>query len=159
MDAARRRQLIQQYRQGPAAIEAALAGITEAELDARPAPEAWTAREIVHHLADSEMTSALRLRRLVVEDAPFIQGYDQDEFVRRLSYAGRPIASSFKAFAGARESTAELLDQLTDDDWGRSGTHNEIDGPYSIDDWLEIYSVHAHDHADQIREARASATA
>lgn len=158
MDETKRQQLIARYKEGPGVIEEALAGITEAELDARPAPGEWTAREIVHHLADSEMTSAIRLRRLIVEDAPAITGYDQDEFVRVLSYPKRPIAASFKAFAGARESTAEILDQLTAADWAKAGTHNEIDGPYGVEDWLTIYAAHAHNHADQIRRARASAS-
>jgi hypothetical protein len=156
MDQAARQQLIQQYKDGPQVVETALAGITEAELDARPGPDEWTAREIVHHLADSEMTAAIRLRRLIVEDSPEIIGYDQEEFVRVLSYPGRPIAASFRAFAAARESTAEILDQLAEADWERAGTHSES-GRYSVTDWLEIYGRHAHDHAEQIRRARASA--
>ena len=64
----------------------ALQGATEEMLDARPRADAWTAREIVHHLADSEMTAAIRLRLLLVEDRPKILGYDQDAFVRRLHY-------------------------------------------------------------------------
>ncbi|MDQ3692968.1 MAG: DinB family protein [Chloroflexota bacterium] len=159
MDGATRQRLVAQYKDGPRVIEDALAGITDAELDARPAPGEWTTREIVHHLADSEMTSAIRLRRLIAEPAPAMVGYDQDEFVRALSYPGRPIAGSFQAFAGARASTAEILDQLSEIDWGRAGTHNEIDGPYGAEDWLRIYAGHAHDHADQIRVARASAAA
>ena len=63
MDITQRRQLVQQYREGHAAVVAALEGATDAELDRRPARGKWTAREIVHHLADSEMTSAIRLRR------------------------------------------------------------------------------------------------
>jgi hypothetical protein len=156
MDETSRKQLIDRYKDGPRVIEAALAGITEAELDARPGPDEWTAREIVHHLADSEMTAAIRLRRLIVEEAPVIVGYDQEAFVRVLSYPSRPVAASFRAFAAARESTAETLDQLVEADWKRAGTHSES-GPYSVEDWLSIYGVHAHDHADQIRRARSSA--
>ena len=65
MDASTRRTLIDQYRAGYAAVVDALAGADDAALDRRPGPGAWSAREIVHHLADSEMTSAIRLRRLI----------------------------------------------------------------------------------------------
>jgi len=61
--------LIAQYRDGYAAVAEALLKITPEELDARPGPGRWTPREIVHHLADSETTSAIRLRRLLAEDA------------------------------------------------------------------------------------------
>lgn len=152
MDTERRQQLVEQYRQGYSAVVRALDGISEAELDRRPAPGKWTAREIVHHLADSEMTSAIRLRRLIAEDDPVIVGYDQEEFARRLRY-DRPIAASLGALKAARETTCEILDRLTDADWQRTGTHSES-GPYSVLKWLEIYAVHAHDHADQIRRAR-----
>src|SRR5438270_13545620 len=60
-----RRALIDRYAHGHQAVLEALSGATDAELDARPA-EGWSAREVVHHLADSEMTSAIRLRRLLV---------------------------------------------------------------------------------------------
>ncbi len=154
MDAARRRQLVEQYRAGYEVIAAALAGLDEAALDRRPADGGWTAREVVHHTADSEMTSAIRLRRLIAEDDPSIVGYDGDEFARRLHYGERPIEPALASIAAARATTAQILDGLSDADWQRTGTHSES-GPYSVEHWLEIYAVHCDDHADQIRRAAA----
>jgi hypothetical protein len=155
MDTEERTKLIAQYRDGYSAVAEALLKITPEELDARPAPNRWTAREIVHHLADSEMTSAIRLRRLLAEDHPQIQGYDKEEFARRLHYE-RPHESSLEAFRYARTTTAELLECLQPADWLREGTHSE-NGRYTVETWLRIYAEHAHKHARQIREARASA--
>jgi DinB superfamily len=154
LDASTRRTLIAQYRAGYDAVVDALAGADDAALDRRPAPGKWSSREIVHHLADSEMTSAIRLRRLIAEENPTIVGYDQDVFAQRLHY-DRPIASSLEAFRWARVSTAEILDRLTDADWTRAGTHSET-GVYPLTRWLEIYAEHAHKHAGHIRRARAS---
>jgi len=151
----RQRALIARYEDGYRVVTVALANITEAELDAREAPAEWSPREVVHHLADSEMTSAIRLRRLLAEDRPTIHGYDQEEYARRLRY-DRSIAASLAAFEAARRTTAELLRLMTEDDWTREGTHSES-GRYTILDWLEIYAAHAHDHADQIGRARAAA--
>ena len=110
---------------------------------------------MVHHLADSEMTSAIRLRLLVATDNPQIVGYDQDEFARTLHY-DRPIAASLDAFKAARRATAEILDRMTEADWARAaGTHSEH-GRYTVDTWLEIYAAHAHAHAEQILVARAA---
>jgi len=155
MDLQTRRKLTAQYTDGYRAVADALAGATETELDARPAPDKWSARQIVHHLADSEMTSAVRLRNLLATDNVAIVGYDQDVFAKRLHY-DRPIAASLAAFKAARETTAELLDRIAEADWTREGTHTEH-GRYGMDTWLRIYAVHAHDHADQIRRARAAA--
>ena len=154
MDRAQRQKLIDQYKDGYRIVSEALAGATDEELDARPAPGKWTAREVVHHLADSEMTSAVRLRVLLGSDRPHIVGYDQERFARVLHY-DRPIAASLDAFKAARRATAEILDRMTEAEWASEGTHNEI-GRYTAERWLEIYAAHAHGHAEQIRVARAS---
>lgn len=155
MDAQERAQLIARYKDGYREVASALEGATDKELDARPAPGKWTAREIVHHLADSEMTSAIRLRLLVAEENAMIRAYDEKEFATRLHY-NRPIANSLLAFQAARLSTGDLLEAMTEADFARTGTHPEH-GRYGVDRWLEIYAEHAHKHADQIRRARASA--
>jgi hypothetical protein len=155
MDDQERRKLIAQYRDGYRAVAEVLDGISEKELDARSAPGRWSAREIVHHLADSEMTAAVRVRLLLAQDGPTIQGYDQDEFARRLHY-DRPHQTSLEAFRWARQSTAELLERLSVDQWIREGTHTEA-GQYGVEKWLQTYAGHAHKHARQIREARDAA--
>jgi hypothetical protein len=155
MEKARRHELIERYKTGPTVVEEALAGITDAELDARPESGEWTAREVVHHLGDSEMTSAIRLRRLLAEDNPTIVGYDEEEFARRLFYGERAIEASLEAMRAARRTTAEILDRLSEEQWARGGTHS-ASGPYGVETWLEIYTAHAHDHANQIRRARES---
>lgn len=155
MDTQTRAQFIVKYKDGYREVASALKGASDKDLDAHPAPGKWSAREIVHHLADSEMTSAVRLRLLVAEENTAIRPYDENQFAARLHYQ-RPIASSLLAFQAARQSTGELLDAMTDADFAKTGTHPEH-GSYGVDRWLEIYAEHAHKHADQIRRARASA--
>ena len=154
MDAQARKDLIAKYKDGYRVVAEALVGAKDAELDTRPAPGKWTAREVVHHLADSEMTSAIRLRLLLAVDKPVINGYDQEEFARRLHYE-RPHEASLELFRYARMATAELLDCLEPADWLREGTHSES-GRYTVEDWLRIYAEHAHKHARQILVARAA---
>ena len=152
MNADERRSLIDQYRDGVAEVHRALDGATTEELDRRPAPKEWTAREVAHHLADSETMSTIRLSRLLAEDAPLIQAYDENQFAERLHY-DRPIDQSLAVFAAVRAANVELLMTLTEPEWQRAGTHSD-DGPYSVETWLQIYAAHGHDHADQIRRAR-----
>ncbi len=148
-----RTELLDRYRSGYAAVEGALAGITDDELD-RPGPDdGWSARQVAHHLADSEATAFVRLRRLIAEDGPTIVGYDEPEYAQRLHYE-RPIGSSLAVLAAVRAASLELLESLTPAEWDRRGTHTES-GAYSVDDWLGIYANHSHDHAAQIRTARA----
>jgi hypothetical protein len=155
MDADKRKELIDQYKDGYRVVAEALLGAEDQDLDARPAPGKWTAREVVHHLADSEMTAAVRARLLIALDRPKIVGFDQEEFARRLYY-DRPIEASLESFKAVRRATAELLERATDDEWRRPGTHTEH-GAYTLERWLEIYSSHAHKHAEQIIVARDAA--
>ncbi len=156
MDRETRQQLIDAYKDGYRVVAEALAGAKSDELDTAPGEGKWTVREIVHHLADSEMTSAIRLRLLIASANPPISGYDQEEFARKLYYTDRPIEASLDAFNAARRSTAEILDRLTEAEWLREGTHTEH-GRYTVHKWLEIYASHAHLHAQQILVARDAA--
>lgn len=147
-----RAELIEKYRQGAARMAGSLLGLTPSELDYKPSDGGWSPREVVHHTADSELTSAIRLRRLLAEDNPEIIGYDGDLFARKLYYARRPVQPALDAIRGARETSASILDCLDDGDFRRAGTHSEL-GPYSVDTWLRIYAKHCHDHAEQIERA------
>jgi DinB family protein len=155
MDRDERDQLIAQYKDGYRVVAEVLLKITPEELDASPAPGKWTVRQIVHHLADSEMTGAVRFRLLVAEDRPAIKGYDQDRFAERLYY-NRPHEASLDLFRSARVSTAELMACLSEAEWQREGTHTDV-GRFGLDTWLRTYGPHAHQHADQIRIARGAA--
>ena len=148
-----RQALIAQYKAGYDEVARSLEGFPAASLSAHPLPGKWSAREIVQHLADSEMNSAIRLRKLLTEESPQIQGYDQEDYARRLRYNERDIAPALDALRGARATTGQLLDSMTEDDWAREGTHTES-GRYTAEDWLRIYAAHAHNHAAQIRRLR-----
>jgi hypothetical protein len=88
------------------------------------------------------MTAAIRLRRLIAKDALTIQGYDQEEYARRLFYAERPIDASVVGVAAARRTTAEILDQLDEEQWATGRPQTES-GPYGVEAWFEIYAAHA----------------
>jgi hypothetical protein len=148
-----RQTLITQYKDGYMEVLRNILDFPENSLTAHPIPGKWSAAEIVHHLTDSESTSSLRLRRLLVEDHPLIVGYDQDEYAAKLHYTERDIKPSLEAFRYARETTAQLLDLMTEEDWRREGTHSES-GSYTTEDWLRIYAAHAHNHAAQIGRLR-----
>ncbi len=148
-----RQKLIAQYAEGYEEVVKSLEGFPENQLTAHPLEGKWSACEIVHHLADSEMTSAIRLRKLLAEDRPTIQNYDEADYAVRLKYNERPMQHALDALRGARATTTELLNLVSEEDWQREGSHPEH-ARYSVEDWLRIYAAHAHNHAAQIRRLR-----
>lgn len=157
MTSEERDRLIAQYSAGYHEVESALAGFPPAALTAHPFSGKWSAREIVHHLSDSESISAQRLRRLISEEHPVIQGYDQDAWAVLLRYNLRDHAPALELFRAVRATTAQLLPGLSEEDWKRPGWHTES-GVYTATHWLQIYAAHAHNHAAQITRLKTALT-
>ena len=120
----------------------------------RHAPGEWSARQTIHHLADSETMAYTRLRRLAAEPEPVIQGYDEGAWAdsRLLGYAELPVEGSIALLRAVRVGSAALLARLGEADLDRTGTHTEA-GPYTLRRWIETYARHPFDHGGQIERA------
>jgi hypothetical protein len=128
--------------------------ITDQNLD-RHVEGGWSARQIVHHVADSETQSYARLRRLLAEpEGSSIQGYDEAAWAENstLGYRELPIKQSVVVFIAVRSSTLDILRRLEPADLERFGVHSES-GPYSVATWLDVYTRHPREHAAQLLEA------
>ena len=121
-------------------------------------PDGWSARQVIHHMADSEVQSYARLRRLLAEpEGSIIQGYDEAAWAQCqvLGYEELPIQPSLDAIRAVRNSSHIILTRLTESDLNRFGTHTES-GPYTVSDWLRIYTEHPREHGDQLLRALQS---
>ena len=142
---------IEEYKKATETFIAIASKLTEIELD-KPQNDSWNARQVVHHVADSEAQSYARLRRLIAEPGTQIQGYDEAGWGENetLGYKVLPIEISLAVFSAVRASSLEILKRLTEEQLGNSGVHTES-GEYTLKTWLETYINHPIEHADQIR--------
>jgi DinB family protein len=152
---AERTKLIDQYAAGPRRLRAALATVPKEALQWRPKPGEWSAHEVVVHCSDSETQSASRIRVLISEKDPVIQGYDQEQWARDFDYPAHPIDAALAAVDGVRDNTTALIRRLPESAWSKVGRHTES-GRYTAEDWLQIYADHLENHARQI-EANVAA--
>lgn len=141
--------LIHRYVSGPGRLRAAFERVPEGARKWRPGPEKWSAHEVVCHAADSETIAAARIRFLLSEKDPVIQGYDQAQWARDFDYHRLSSGPALAAVEAVRANTAPLLRLLSDREWQRSGKHSESGG-YSAEDWLRIYADHLEKHSRQI---------
>lgn len=148
-----RKELLALYKRGPLALKKALTGLTAKDLDAHPIKGEWSVREIVCHLADGEQISAVRLRRLLVEDSPLLPGYDAAAYAKKERYDKIPLPVALAAFESARGMSFAVLNNISPADWKRAGTHSEY-GPYSVERWLQANANHVINHIKQIMEVR-----
>ena len=142
---------VNSYAQATAEFLNVVNELTESQLDASHSG-GWSARQVIHHVADSEAQSYARLRRLIAEPGTQIQGYDEASWGENetLGYKDLPIAHSLDVFKAVRASSLEIIKRLTPAQLDNSGTHSES-GEYTIKTWLETYINHPLEHAAQIR--------
>jgi hypothetical protein len=148
-----RQALLETYRTAPARLAVVIDGLRPEEIDGRPTPDDWTAREIVHHLADAEIISAARLRAIVHEDNPPLIAFDEAGYARRFDYGDRPLAGALALLTAARQSNVEIMERLAADEWERAGNHPEY-GRYTISRLLATHAPHAPAHIAQIEANR-----
>ena len=115
----------------------------------------WSARQVIHHVADSEAQSYARLRRLLAEPAgSVIQGYDEAAWAQcpQLGYTELPVAHSLDVFKAVRLASLDVLGRLRESDLERFGEHSES-GRYTLATWFAVYTEHPRAHAAQLLEA------
>ena len=145
--------LLERFRRGAELVAVVSTGAAGAELDYRPAPDKWSVRQIVNHLADSEIVGVARFRRVIAEDNPTLIGFDQNLWADRLDYHRRKFSPTLETFRRMRSENHELLKELPEETYQRAGTHSER-GRLTLLDLLRIYTEHAEQHAQQIRQVR-----
>src|SRR5271156_3073874 len=114
--------LLERFRRGPELLAVATTGAAGTELDFKPEGK-WSVRQIVCHLADSEATGTMRFRQLVAEEHPVMSGWDQDAWASKLDYEKRKISQALELFRVLRAANYELLKDLPEEAYSRTGTH------------------------------------
>jgi hypothetical protein len=141
--------------QTPAALERFLDTIP-AQIAARPeAPGKWSIRDVIQHLADSELVGGFRLRMVLAHDRPPLVGYDQDLWAGRLRYRDVELRDAFEQFTALRRGNVRLWQNLTAEDLVRVGLHGER-GEESLEQMRRLYAGHDLLHLQQLERIRAS---
>ena len=140
-------------RQVPDLIGEAIQGLSEDDLRRRPSPDEWSILEVCCHLRDFAEIEGQRVRRLVEEDGPTLEPYDQEALARERNYQDddpRRVRTALRAFWGG---LAYQLESLTDEQWERGGVHPER-GPVTVRSRAEAEVEHAQAHVQQLRAMR-----
>lgn len=120
-----------------------------AVLSTPEAPGKWSVREVLRHMADSEIVWGWRLRMVLAEERPPLTGYDQDAWAERLGYAEADPAGSLEEFEVLRRGHIGLLERASADDLRRIGLHAER-GEESVEHMIRLYAGHDLVHLRQV---------
>ena len=132
----------------PAQLSAAVKGWSDIRLDTPYRPGGWTVRQVLHHVADSHMTSYLRFKLALTEKEPTIKPYDEAEWAK-LADASAPVQPSLDLLGLLHQRWVLLLRSLQPDDWTRTFRHPER-GLVRLDTNLMLYSWHGKHHLAHI---------
>ena len=139
---------IETLRLLPERLQAAVAGLNDAQLDTPYREGGWTVRQVVHHFADSHANSYVRFKLALTEDWPTVKAYDEAAWAR-LPDSKMPIASSIDIVAGVHARLVGLLQSLSDDDFQKGFNHPER-GRITLATNLAIYDWHSRHHVAHI---------
>jgi len=145
--------LLERFRRGPELLAVVLTGVFGEEEDFVTAPGKWSIRQIIAHLADSELVCAQRIRQIVAEDNPSLIAFDQDAWTKNLDYARRKPKQSLESFRRVRAENYELLKGLPEAVYARTGNHSQR-GPVTLRFQVELLAQHAEQHARQMQAVR-----
>jgi hypothetical protein len=137
----------------PAALRAAVDGLTDQQLAKPEADGKWSMCQVAQHLADSELVWGWRLRMVLAQDRPQITGYDQDRWAERLHYRDADVTTALDEFAVLRNANLRLLGRATPADLARVGVHAER-GEESVAQMMRLYAGHDILHLRQLERIR-----
>lgn len=130
----------------PAELKAVMGA---AQLD-RPYREGgWTARQVVHHVADSHMNAFIRFRLALTEDKPTIKPYNEAEWAK-LADASLDPQVSIQLLEALHHRWHVMLQAMQDADFAREAVHPEH-GARTIDWFLQLYAWHGRHHIGHIK--------
>jgi hypothetical protein len=145
--------LLERFRRGLEVLAMVLTGVFGEEEDFVIAPGKWNIRQIIAHLADTELVLGYRMRLVIAEDKPKIFAFDQDAWAKNLDYTRRKPKQSLESLRRLRAENHDLLKELTPAAFERTGDHDER-GPFNLYGLVETYAEHTENHARQMQEIR-----
>jgi uncharacterized damage-inducible protein DinB len=155
MTEARRAACVARIAAAPAALRAAVAGLSDAQLDTPYRAGGWTLRQVVHHVPDSHMNAYTRFRLTLTEDQPTIKTYDEARWAELPDARTLPVEVSLALLEALHIRWTALLQTLTAADGARQLFHPEHGRLMTLDELLALYAWHGEHHAAHVTSLRA----
>jgi uncharacterized damage-inducible protein DinB len=149
-----RRAAIAAIRATPAALRAAIAGLSETQVNTPYRDGGWTVRQVVHHVPESHMNAFTRFKLALTEDNPTIRAYEEDRWAKLPDVALAPLATSLALLDALHERWVILLETMTPADFARPLRH-PVNGDMTLDRMLQLYAWHGRHHVAHITTLRA----
>jgi uncharacterized damage-inducible protein DinB len=147
------RDVIDQFEDGGRKLTKAVEHLDRNDLLAVPIPGKWSIQQLVIHLMDSDLVLADRMKRVIAEDRPTLQAFDENLWTKNLHYELASANAAIELFALNRRMMTELLRLLPDEAFSRKGVHTER-GEMTLEHLLKGAVEHLEHHLKFLYEKR-----
>jgi hypothetical protein len=148
-----RNKFIDEIAQTPAALRAAVTGLSPQQIETPYRDGGWTVRQVIHHVPESHMNAYIRFKLALTEDEPTIKPYEQQLWAELGDVPSTPIEVSLALMDPLHDRWVRLLRLLKPEDWKRNFRHPEL-GIVSLEKNLALYAWHGRHHVAHIAELR-----
>ena len=148
-----RKKLIEDIAQTPAALRAAVNGLSPERIETPYRDGGWTVRQVVHHVPESHMNAYIRFKLALTEDEPTIKPYEEDRWAKLSDVQSTPLEVSLSLLELLHDRWVRVLKSIRPEEWKRSFKHPEL-GVVPLEKNLCLYSWHGRHHVAHITELR-----
>lgn len=148
-----RLELIDSIEKAPAALRAAVKGLSPQQLEIPYRDGGWTVRQVVHHVPESHMNAYIRFKLALTEDEPTIKPYMEDRWATLPDVQSTPVDVSLALLENLHVRWVRLLRSLKAEDWKRKFRHPEL-GIVTLEKNLALYSWHGQHHVAHVTSLR-----
>jgi len=148
-----RRTCIAQLDALPRDVAQALAQLPPQGLDTPYRAGGWTARQVVHHLADSHMNAYSRIKLALSEEAPALKTYPEEVWAEMPDARTADPAVSMSILEGVHRRLTLQLEALSPEQFARTATHPQW-GTITVDFLVQVYAWHCRHHVAHIKQVR-----
>ena len=152
-DADQRKKFIDDIAQTPAALRAAVKGLSEQQVETPYRDGGWTVRQVVHHVPESHMNAYIRFKLALTEDEPTIKPYMEDRWAALPDVQSTPLETSLSLLELLHDRWVRVLRAIEPGDWKRTFKHPEL-GTVPLEKNLALYSWHGRHHVAHVTELR-----
>jgi hypothetical protein len=152
-DEAQRNQFINDIEKTPAALRAAIQGLSPKQMETPYRDGGWTVCQVVHHVPESHMNAYIRFKLGLTEDNPTIKPYLEDRWAVTGDVQSTPPEVSLALLDSLHDRWVRLLRSLKPEEWKRQFSHPEM-GPMPLEKNLALYSWHGRHHVAHVTELR-----
>ncbi|HEY0007385.1 MAG TPA: DinB family protein [Tepidisphaeraceae bacterium] len=117
--------LIQEYAQGGMLLRRSISGLSEEEIKSAPIEGQWSFQQLVIHVADAEQAFAFRVKKILAEEKPTLEAWNENLFAARLAYFHQSVEDAVTSVEVTRRQLVRILQQTPAESFERTGIHAE----------------------------------